>query len=118
MVRQSLPVEKRCMENTAKRGSRCTQVLAAMTLRGVSGGQSPDGCSKRRWTLTRFHSTCPQPEHFGRVAVPLQCAGHKRRRAPYDMMIAAVAHDQHLYTRNTEDFVGVDDLCVSRCGTS
>lgn len=51
---------------------------------------------------------------FGRVAASLRRAGRKPTARVYDAMIAAVAvaHDLPLYTCNTDDFAGIDDLHV------
>jgi predicted nucleic acid-binding protein len=51
---------------------------------------------------------------FARVAASLRRAGRKPTARAYDAMTAAVAlaHDLPLYTCNTEDFAGIDDLRV------
>ncbi|MGH3801723.1 MAG: type II toxin-antitoxin system VapC family toxin [Pseudonocardiaceae bacterium] len=51
---------------------------------------------------------------FGRVAASLRRAGRKPTARAYDAMIAAVAvaHDLPLYTCNTDDFDGIEDLHV------
>lgn len=49
---------------------------------------------------------------FGRIYVGLLSAGRKPRGRSLDLQIAAVAlaNGLPLYTRNPEDFVGLDDL--------
>lgn len=51
---------------------------------------------------------------FGRVAAALRRAGRKTSARTYDAMIAAiaVANGLPLYTCNTDDFTGIDDLEV------
>lgn len=49
---------------------------------------------------------------FGRVAATLRKSGSKRRARAYDALIAATAirHELPLYTRNADDFAGIDEL--------
>ena len=51
---------------------------------------------------------------FGRVAASLRSAGKKPKARAYDALIAAtaLAHELPLYTRNVEDFAGIDGLDV------
>lgn len=51
---------------------------------------------------------------FGGVAASLREAGRKPKARAYDALIAAtaVAHGLPLYTRNSEDFTGIDGLTV------
>ncbi len=49
---------------------------------------------------------------FGQVAAAVVDAGRRPRARSMDLLIAATAHahSARLYTRNMEDFVGLDDL--------
>ncbi len=51
---------------------------------------------------------------FGRVAAALRSSGRKRRARTYDALIAATAirHELPVYTRNPDDFAGIDGLTV------
>jgi len=51
---------------------------------------------------------------FGRVAAQLRASGRKRSARAYDALIAAtaVAHGLPVYTRNPDDFAGIDALVV------
>jgi toxin FitB len=49
---------------------------------------------------------------YGRLAAAVVDAGRRPRRRAMDLLIAATAHAHgaRLYTRNTEDFAGLEDL--------
>jgi predicted nucleic acid-binding protein len=49
---------------------------------------------------------------YGRLAAAIVNAGRRPRRRAMDLLIAATAHAHGalLYTRNTEDFAGLEDL--------
>ena len=51
---------------------------------------------------------------FGRVAAQLRASGRKTSARAYDVLIAAtaVAHGLPVYTRNPDDFAGIDALVV------
>jgi len=51
---------------------------------------------------------------FGRVAAQLRASGRKSSARAYDALIAAtaVAHGLPVYTRNPDDFAGIDALVV------
>ena len=51
---------------------------------------------------------------FGRVAAQLRASGRKTSARAYDALIAAtaVAHGLRVYTRNPDDFAGIDALVV------
>jgi tRNA(fMet)-specific endonuclease VapC len=51
---------------------------------------------------------------FGRVAAALRSSGRKSRARTYDALIAATAirHELPVYTRNPDDFDGIDGLTV------
>jgi len=51
---------------------------------------------------------------FGRVAAQLRASGRKSSARAYDALIAAtaVAHGLPVYTRNPDDFAGIDALIV------
>jgi len=51
---------------------------------------------------------------FGRVAAQLRASGRKSSARAYDALIAAtaVAHGLPVYTRNPNDFAGIDALVV------
>ena len=51
---------------------------------------------------------------FGRVAAVLRGSGRKSRARAYDALIAASAirHELPVYTRNPDDFAGIDGLTV------
>lgn len=51
---------------------------------------------------------------FGRVAAALRRAGRKSRARSYDAMVAAVAiaNDLPVYTCNSRDFAGIEELTV------
>ncbi len=53
---------------------------------------------------------------FGRVAAALRGSGRKHRARAYDALIAATAlsHALPVYTRNPDDFSGIDGLTVRR----
>ena len=55
---------------------------------------------------------------FGRVAAELRASGRKTSARAYDALIAAtaVANGLPVYTRNPDDFVGVDALTVVAVG--
>ena len=57
---------------------------------------------------------------FGRVAAQLRASGRKTNARAYDTLIAAtaMAHGFPLYTRNSADFVGIDDLVVVAVGSN
>lgn len=56
----------------------------------------------------------PAARAFGRVAAELRAAGRKTSARAYDALIAAtaVAHGLPVYTRNPDDFAGIDALVV------
>jgi len=53
---------------------------------------------------------------FGRVSAALRVSGRKSRARAYDALIAATAlrHELPVYTRNPDDFSGIDGLTVRR----
>lgn len=53
---------------------------------------------------------------FGRVAAALRGSGRKSRARAYDALIAATAvrHELPVYTRNPDDFTGIEGLTVRR----
>jgi predicted nucleic acid-binding protein len=55
---------------------------------------------------------------FGRVAAQLRASGRKTSARAYDALIAAtaVAHGFPLYTRNPDDFAGIEALTVVTVG--
>jgi len=59
-----------------------------------------------------FDAECAR--EFGRVATALRTSGRKRRARAYDALIAATAirHELPVYTRNPDDFAGIDSLTV------
>ena len=59
-----------------------------------------------------FDASCARA--FGRVAASLRRSGRKTQARAYDALIAAtaVAHDLPIYTRNPDDFSGIDGLTV------
>jgi tRNA(fMet)-specific endonuclease VapC len=59
-----------------------------------------------------FDAACARA--FGRVAASLRRSGRKREAGAYDALIAAIAltHDLSVYTRNPEDFKGIEGLSV------
>jgi predicted nucleic acid-binding protein len=59
-----------------------------------------------------FDSACARA--FGRVAASLRRSGRKTQARAYDALIAAtaVAHDLPVFTRNPDDFAGIDGLTV------
>lgn len=59
-----------------------------------------------------FDAECARA--FGRVAASLRESGRKPKARAYDALIAAtaIAHGLPLYTRNPDDFSGIDGLDV------
>jgi tRNA(fMet)-specific endonuclease VapC len=59
-----------------------------------------------------FDASCART--FGRVAASLRRSGRRTRARAYDVLIAAtaVAHDLPVFTRNPDDFEGIDGLIV------
>jgi predicted nucleic acid-binding protein len=59
-----------------------------------------------------FDASCART--FGRVAASLRRSGRKTQACAYDALIAAtaVAHDLPVFTRNPDDFEGIDGLAV------
>lgn len=59
-----------------------------------------------------FDASCARA--FGRVAASLRRSGRKTQARAYDALIAAtaVAHDLPVFTRNPDDFAGIDGLTV------
>lgn len=59
-----------------------------------------------------FDAACARA--FARVAADVRRTGRKSKARALDALIAAtaIAHDLPLYTENTEDFVGIEDLRV------
>ena len=59
-----------------------------------------------------FDASCARA--FGRVAASLRRHGRKTQARAYDALIAAtaVAHDLPVFTRNPDDFEGIDGLTV------
>jgi len=53
-----------------------------------------------------------RPASYGQVAAAAVDAGRKPRARSMDLLIAATAHahSSRLYTRNADDFQGLDDL--------
>lgn len=51
---------------------------------------------------------------FGRVAASLRRSGRKHQARAYDALIAAtaLAHDLPVFTRNADDFSGIEGLSV------
>lgn len=59
-----------------------------------------------------FDAACARA--FGRVAASLRRPGRKAQARAYDALIAAtaLAHNMPIYTRNPDDFSGIDGLIV------
>lgn len=59
-----------------------------------------------------FDASCARA--FGRVAASLRRSGRKHQARAYDALIAAtaVAHDLPVFTRNADDFAGIESLSV------
>jgi tRNA(fMet)-specific endonuclease VapC len=59
-----------------------------------------------------FDAPCARA--FGRVAASLRRSGRNTQARAYDALIAAtaMAHDLPVYTRNPQDFAGIDGLTV------
>ncbi len=59
-----------------------------------------------------FDAACARA--FGRVAASLRRSGRKTEARAYDALIAAtaLAHNMPIYTRNADDFSGIDGLIV------
>jgi len=59
-----------------------------------------------------FDAACARA--FGRVAASLRRSGRKTQARAYDALIAAtaLAHNIPVYTRNPDDFSGIDGLIV------
>ena len=59
-----------------------------------------------------FDAACARA--FGRVAASLRRSGRKTQARAYDALIAAtaLAHNMPIYTRNPDDFSGIDGLIV------
>jgi tRNA(fMet)-specific endonuclease VapC len=59
-----------------------------------------------------FDAACARA--FGRVAPSLRRSGRKHQAPAYDALIAAtaVAHDLPVFTRNADDFAGIEGLDV------
>lgn len=59
-----------------------------------------------------FDAACARA--FGRVAASLRRSGRKSQARAYDALIAAtaIAHDVPVFTRNPEDFAGIEGLAV------
>jgi predicted nucleic acid-binding protein len=59
-----------------------------------------------------FDAECARA--FGRVAAALRGSGRTTRARAYDALIAATAmrHDLPVYTRNPDDFSGIDGIIV------
>jgi tRNA(fMet)-specific endonuclease VapC len=59
-----------------------------------------------------FDASCARA--FGRVAASLRRSGRKTQARAYDALIAAtaVAYDLPVFTRNPDDFEGIDGLTV------
>jgi tRNA(fMet)-specific endonuclease VapC len=59
-----------------------------------------------------FDASCARA--FGRVAASLRRSGRKAQARPYDALIAAtaVAYAVPVYTRNPDDFKGIEGLAV------
>ena len=59
-----------------------------------------------------FDAACARA--FGRVAASLRQSGRKNKARTYDALIAttAIAHELTVYTRNEDDFRGIEDLTV------
>lgn len=57
---------------------------------------------------------------FGRVAVQLRASGRKTTSRAYDALIAAtaVANDLPVFTRNPDDFAGIESLTVVALGAA
>jgi len=71
---------------------------------------------RRLSVLQRHFDALPVDESvatsYGRLASAVVDAGRQPRRRVMDLLIAATAHahDAHLYTRNPDDFAGLEDL--------
>lgn len=97
--------------------------ISAITLAelqfGVLAAKSADVRAERlrRLSMVQQHfDALPVDEavaiSYGRLAATVVQAGRQPRRRVMDLLIAATAHAHgaRLYTRNAEDFAGLDDL--------
>jgi len=68
--------------------------------------------TEAHFTPLAFDADCARV--LGRVAAQLRGTGRKRRARAYDALIAAtsIRHELPVYTRNPDDFSGIDELVV------
>jgi tRNA(fMet)-specific endonuclease VapC len=86
--------------------------LVASTDVERSARQSVLQVTEAHFTPLPFDAECARA--FGRVAAALRGSGRKSRARAYDALIAATAirHELPVYTRNPDDFAGIDGLIV------
>jgi predicted nucleic acid-binding protein len=97
--------------------------ISAITLAELAAGphlaSTPAEAARRQVRLQEVESKLePLPldadaaRSYGQIVAAAVAAGRTHRRRVADLMIAAIAHSNglDLYTRNSGDFTGLDDL--------
>ena len=100
-------------------------VITAVTLAELSvGALVTDDAAERARRQARLQLTeasfdplpfdAPAARAFGRVAAALRRTGRQVRPRAFDALIAAtaIAHDLPVYTCNSSDFVGIEELTL------
>lgn len=84
--------------------------LVATSARERAARQGASAAGRGRFDPLPFDAGCARA--FGRVAASLRQAGRKPQVRAYDALIAATADGVPLYTRNSDEFTGIEGLVV------
>jgi tRNA(fMet)-specific endonuclease VapC len=107
---EDLPVE--CLISAVTLAELSAGTLLATNARQRAARQAHLQQAEADFDFVPFDATCARA--FGRVTASLRRSGRKHQARAYDALIAAtaVAHDLPVFTRNADDFAGIDGLSV------
>ena len=106
----ALPGE--CLISAITLGELSAGALVARNARERAARQAHLQQAEADFDPLPFDAGCARA--FGRVAASLRRSGRKPQARAYDALIAAtaIAHGVSVYTRNPNDFTGIDGLTV------
>lgn len=110
LEQEALPAE--CMISAVTLAELSAGTLLATNARQREATQAHVQQAEADFEPIPFDAACARA--FGRVAASLRRSGRKHRARAYDALIAAtaVAHDLPVFTRNADDFAGIEGLDV------
>lgn len=110
LEQEALPAE--CMISAVTLAELSAGTLLATNARQREATQAHVQQAEADFEPIPFDAACARA--FGRVAASLRRSGGKHRARAYDALIAAtaVAHDLPVFTRNADDFAGIEGLDV------